>query len=110
MSVAPQQAEQLRLSGESCKQRFHDLLEALKRKDGYILEALSERRVLNHSQRYGMWTANVDILETGPNSLDCRLREKRTLKDYILGILNEINQQLSRGNYLWTVAFEVTKI
>ena len=100
MSVNPQPAEPLRMSGESCKQRFHDLLEASKRKDGYILKVLSERRVINYSQRYGMWTANVDILETGPYSLDSRLNEKKILRDYILGILDEINQQLSRGKYL----------
>ena len=100
MSATPQSAEQLRLSGELCKQRFHDLLLASKRKDEFVLKVLSERRVLNYSQRYGMWTANVDILETGSNSLDSRLKEKKILRDYILSILNEINQQLFRGKYL----------
>ena len=97
------------MSGESCKQQFRDLLEASKRKDGYVLKVFSKRRVLNHSQRYGMWTANVDILETGPHSLDFRLKEKKILRDYILGILNEINQHLSRGKYLIRVPFEVIK-
>lgn len=96
MGSTPQQAEELRIAGESCKKRFHDLLEASKRRDGYILNVMSERRTLIHSQRYGMWTANVDILETGPHSLDFRLNEKKILRDYVLGILTEISHQVSR--------------
>ena len=110
MSVILQQLEPLRTFGESCKQLFHDLLEASKRKDGYVLKVLSERRVLNHSQQYGMWTVDVDMLETSPYSLDFRLNEKKTLRDYILAILNEINQQLTRGKCLRVVTFENTKL
>ena len=91
------QAEQLRIAGELCKTQFHDLLEASRRQNGHVLNVLVERRILNHSQRFGIWTANVDILETGPHSLDFRLNQKRILRDYTMGVLNEINVQLSRG-------------
>ena len=87
MSSTLQQAEQLRIVGELCKTQFHDLLEASRRPNGYVLNVLVERCILNHSQRYGMWTANVDILETGPHSLDSRLEQKKILREYIMGVL-----------------------
>jgi hypothetical protein len=76
---------------------FSNLLRLLPQACDLYLQQLPLRKLILEQQRFSLWAKNLGLFQHGHSSLDYRLRDADLIKDFILEILDDLNEYLSES-------------
>jgi hypothetical protein len=87
--------QSLSKSGSQIVKSFHTLVNSVSRAPDPIRLQLPPRTVKDEYQRFRLWSTNLGLQQVGHASLDYRLQDAETAREYTGELLEELDEYLS---------------
>src|SRR4051812_38533717 len=81
--------------GQESLRYFDGLADALSHADARFVEQLPPPTLENERQRFRLWSTNLGLLQPGHASLDYRLQDANSAREYTEELLEDLNEYLT---------------